>query len=102
MTATKQKQVKFDASDHDFKLILAIVKRAMRDAKKYGFIENVNVHDLEMDLVACHCNGCPLDLLKLFNAPEGDFGHDVWGIRKYIDRHTGGLTDFFLPRCSKR
>ncbi len=53
-----------------------------------------------MDLEACHCNGTPLNLPKLLNAGDGDFGHDVFGIRRFIDRTTGEMTSCFLPRCS--
>lgn len=57
--------------------------------------------DTDMDLSACHANGCPLDFEKLANAPEADFMHDVFGIRKHINRTTGELMDCFLPRCAK-
>lgn len=53
-----------------------------------------------MDIAACHLNGCELDLNKLLAAPDADFGHDVFGIRRHIDRRTGQLTDCFLPRCA--
>lgn len=53
-----------------------------------------------MDLTACHCNGCELDLDRLLLAPDPDFGHDVCGIRRHIDRRTGKLGGCFLPRCA--
>ena len=56
---------------------------------------------LEMDLGACHMNGCPLDLHKLLHAEHGSFGHDVRGIVRFIDRTTGKLPEGkFLPRCA--
>lgn len=45
-------------------------------------------------------SGCELDLQKLLDAPDGDFGHDVFGIRRHINRQTGELGDCFLPRCA--
>lgn len=54
-----------------------------------------------MDIEACHCNGMPLDLAKLLAAPDADFGHDVFGIRRYLDRTTGWIADRFVPRCAR-
>jgi hypothetical protein len=56
--------------------------------------------ETEMDITATHCNGCPLDLEKFLAAPDGDFGHDVFGIRHHINRRTGELENMFLPRCA--
>ena len=42
-----------------------------------------------------------LDLQKLLDAPDGDFGHDVFGIRRHINRQTGELENCFLPRCAR-
>lgn len=56
--------------------------------------------DLLMDLTACHLNGCTIDLPRLLAAPDTDFAHDVFGIRRHIDRETGGLGGCFLPRCA--
>lgn len=53
-----------------------------------------------MDLAGCHLNGCTLDLNKLLAAPDADFGHDVFGIRRHINRETAALEDCFLPRCA--
>ena len=52
-----------------------------------------------MDIAGCHLNGCELDLNKLLAAPDGDFGHDVFGIRRHIDRNTAALGGCFVPRC---
>jgi hypothetical protein len=56
---------------------------------------------LEMDIIAVHLNGCPLDLEKLLAAPDADFEHDVSGISSYTNRTTGKLTNCFLPRCAR-
>jgi hypothetical protein len=55
-----------------------------------------------MDLEAVNSNGCPLDFQSLLDFPNFDFGHDIYGIGKHIDRTTGKLQDCFLPRCAKR
>jgi hypothetical protein len=55
--------------------------------------------DLVRDIEAVHCNGCPLDLEMFLSADDFNFVHDVAGIVRHLDRETGELTDFFLPRC---
>jgi hypothetical protein len=82
------------------KLIGAIVKRAVELASRNGV--PVDAMQLSMDLTACHANGCPLRLEDLLAADDGNFGHDVFGIRRYIDRKTGKLTDCFVPRFASR
>lgn len=78
-------------------IIRKIVKRAIAEA----LIRKEEDGCMDMDLSACHSNGCKLDLLKLLNAKASDFGHDILGIRRYIDRRTGKLTKHFDPRCSR-
>jgi hypothetical protein len=73
--------------------IHAIAERAVREF-------SLNYITVALDITACHCNGCPLDLKKLFQADAFDFLHDVVGINRSLDRDTGKLTGFFLPRCS--
>ena len=92
------KRVNFKCSAADGVLLSRIHRRAMKLAKEHGIV--YDSVDCSMDLRACHCNGCPLDLQKLLDAPEFDFAHDVFGIREHIDRTTGRLTDCFLPRCA--
>ena len=53
---------------------------------------------MEMDITATHLNGCPLMLSDLLTAPAGSFWHDIGGIQRHINRDTGALEDFFLPR----
>lgn len=90
--------VSFRASDADNALIRKIATRAFKEAEEAGV--SYRQTDAAMDLVACHANGCPLDLKKLLAANAGDFGHDVFGIRRFLDRRTGKLTQCFDPRCS--
>jgi len=87
----------FKVSKKELSLVKKIVDRAIAE----GLEDETGKESLQMDLVACHANGCPLDLEKLLAAPSPHFGHDVLGIRKFIDRTTGQLKGSFDPRCSK-
>ena len=51
-----------------------------------------------MDVLACHANGCPLDFERLLAADDFNFGHDLFGIWRHMDRTTGNLTNCFVPR----
>ena len=73
-----------------------IEKIASRAGRELGS----DVLRTSMDLTVCHLNGCPLDLEKLLDSPLGDFGHDVSGIRQFLDRTTGKLTECFFPRSA--
>ena len=85
--------INWGATKEEYEKISAICKRA-DDVKRFGM-------DLQMDMAATHCNGCPLDLEKLLNAPEFDFYHDIYGIINNLNRNTGELENCFLPRCAK-
>lgn len=61
----------------------------------------LDVLSVQMDLEACHSNGCPLDLERMQEAKQSDLMHDVGGIRRHLDRDTGALRDFFVPRFAK-
>jgi hypothetical protein len=89
---------KFDASRLEMLTITKIARRAVKLAAVAGV--KYDMLDAEMDVTACHCNGCPLDLQKLLDAPDSDFGHDVFGIRRFINRETGEIGGCFLPRCA--
>ena len=53
---------------------------------------------IEMDITATHLNGCPLKLDDLLAADASDFCHDVFGIARFLDRETGKLGSYFVPR----
>lgn len=90
--------IKFTTTKQETKLISIIARRAVERAAELGV--DYNFRDADMDITACHCNGCPLDLEKLLSAGDADFEHDVFGIRRFIDRSTGKLSHAFNPRCS--
>jgi hypothetical protein len=83
--------VRFDSTPEDQKIIKEIARRA---AQELG----VDFTDTEMDLTAVHLSGCPLRLQDLLDAPMSHFGHDILGIARHLNRQTGALEDFFLPR----
>lgn len=92
--------INWDVSVKDYALIRAIANRAFLELYEPHEIE-VSVQHTIMDLAATHKNGCPLDLEKLLAAPLVDFGHDLLGIRRHLDRATGRLEGLFAPRCAK-
>ena len=81
-------------------LCAAIANRALTTAKELNI--KYDATTALMDIVGCHRNGCPLELQALLEAETFDFVHDVFGIRRHINRNTGHLENGFLPRCAKR
>lgn len=90
--------ISFAVSKSDSTKLNAIADRAVSMAVAYDV--EYSKPDALMDLTACHANGMPLDLDKLASAPEFDFAHDVFGIRRHINRETGAIENCFVPRCS--
>lgn len=74
----------------------AIARRAVAMAKELGV--QYDQMTAVMDIDATHCNGCPLKLQALLEADDTNFAHDVFGIRRHIDRTTGELLNCFVPR----
>lgn len=90
--------VRFDISQKDSALVQQIVERAMQHPKRVLF--DGDRMGLTMDIEATHRNGNRLDLARLLAADDFNFWHDVAGIQGMLDRNTGKLTNFFVPRCS--
>jgi len=90
------RMIDFKLQPEEFAVVERIACRALDMADRF----NVDYTKTEavMDLTACHRNGCPLSLDELEVAPDGDFAHDVFGIRRHINRETGALEDCFMPR----
>ncbi len=84
-----------NTTTEDFTRIANITERAL--ALQPSEMRQTRM-DWLMDIAACHLNGCPLQLQELAAADDFNFSHDVFGIRRHIDRTTGKLTDSFLPR----
>lgn len=82
-------------------IIQQIAARADKDIfSRYTHISQ-SILTTEMDLSACHAQGCELDFERLLAAPAEDFEHDILGIRRHLNRETGYLEDFFVPRYAK-
>ena len=92
--------VSFKATPAESKLITKIARRAQGLYTQHG-VER-DLLDIEMDLLAANANGCPLDFERMDQADEFNLMHDISGIYRHIDRDTGKLTGFFLPRFTKR
>jgi hypothetical protein len=88
--------IKWSKSKNDVLTVAKIAARAHKMNPQYEHFKAV------MDIEACHCNGCPLDLERLLAAQDYDFAHDVFGIARHIDRSTGELTGCFEPRFARR
>lgn len=54
-----------------------------------------------MDLTCAIQGGLKLDLEGLLNAKPVDFAHDVGGIHINLNRETGKLDNYFLPRYAR-
>ena len=92
--------INFNATKDEHKTIVAIARRAVKMAADYDV--DYEYTCAMMDVNACHSNGNPLDLDGLLNADDFNFAHDVFGIRRHIDRETGTLGNCFVPRYSLR
>lgn len=90
--------ISFKVTRDEHKTITNIAQRANAMAKEVGI--DYPVLEAHMDISACHANGCPLKLTELASADNFNFAHDVFGIRRHIDRETGQLQDCFSPRFS--
>jgi len=75
---------------------------ARRAYDKFAARDPWGEQDYEMDVLACHLNGCPLRLFDLLNADDFNFTHDIVGIREHLDRRTGRLSHRFRPRFVQR
>jgi hypothetical protein len=84
-------RISFELQREDARLVALIARRANTQL-------NMNALDVSMDVAACHANGNRLDLKGLLSAPDEQFSHDIFGIHRHLDRSTGRLKDFFVPR----
>lgn len=88
--------INWNASKEETEVIRKIVKRASEKHPDIDFLS------MQMDLTACHLNGNALILKDLLEADDFNFGHDVFGISRHIDRENGKLMNCFLPRFSAK
>lgn len=91
--------VSFAATPTEREIVLKIIERAEQEAI-FGGYDFGDRASLEMDLVATHANGCPIDFQRLLDAEQFVFTHDIFGIMRHLDRRSGKLTMCFIPRCA--
>lgn len=91
--------VDFKTTKDEAKIINNIAQRAHAMAQEAGI--DYPVLEADMDITAVHLNGCPLKLSELASADSFNFAHDVFGIRRHINRETGQIEDCFLPRFAR-
>jgi len=91
--------INFSVSKDEHVTIVEIADRAASMAKARNF-DYPRVEAM-MDVTAAHANGCPLKLNDLLAAEPFDFAHDVFGIRRHINRKTGQIEDCFVPRFAR-
>ena len=85
-----------------FNLITDVLDRVdkLRSDSYYERLEEPKRIDLMISLE--YANLSINELKNLLSFDNGSFGHDVYGINRYMSRDTYKLTDCFLPRCSLR
>ncbi|KKN06257.1 hypothetical protein LCGC14_1079180 [marine sediment metagenome] len=91
--------INWEATKGEHDTIIKIAKRAVKLAQGQGV--DYPTMDATMDVAAIHLNGCPLKLNELLEADDVNFAHDVFGIRRHIDRNTGELQNCFIPRYAQ-
>lgn len=92
-------RINWNASREDAAIIERIARRAVNEAA--SVCVELDLLETEMDVTACHLNGCPLRLVELLEADAFNFSHDLVGIHNNMDRTTGKLTGHFLPRFAQ-
>jgi hypothetical protein len=90
----------FHLTQDDMPLVLAIARSASNLARSAG--QEIPPMEFLMDLATTHNHACPLDFAAMAKGNPADVAHDVFGIRRHLDRETGLLTDCFLPRFAAR
>ncbi len=91
--------ISFKSTKEDFQFMSKIAARAVQMAQNNG--GGYDFMTANMDINACHSNGCPLRLRDLLAADDLNFAHDVFGIRRHINRETGQLENCFVPRFAQ-
>ena len=99
-TKTPRTIVRFDVSPEDAHLIADIAHRAFAMALR-AKVRDTSLFGWQMDITAVHHNIAPLRLQALLAADDFNFSHDVFGIRRHLDREAGTLGGCFVPRCAE-
>jgi hypothetical protein len=96
--------INWDVTKEDAELINKIARRGLKMIEDQG-VDHYRLKDLflscVMDVTAVHVNRNPLRLQEFLDADNFNFAHDFFGIIDHVDRSTGKLGRFFLPRFSQ-
>lgn len=97
------KKVNFSVTTEERILIQKVADKAWKNTPQgnLGGSFYVTKEDHVMDLIAVHKNGCPMDWEKLLRFPPAAFRHDIQGISRNLNRQTGELENFFIPRAAR-
>lgn len=87
--------MKIEITKTDYQTISKIANRMMSLPTSATFFRQKI--DWEMDIEAAH-QDVGLKLSELLKADDGNFAHDLTGIRDNLNRDTGKLENCFLPR----
>ena len=87
-----------DTTRQELELISNIANRALSMFQEQGV--PAKKLDLFMDIEYAH-RDAPMDLQKLADFPDGDFGHDIAGIYNNFNRETLKMENSFSPRCAR-
>lgn len=93
--------VKFTATEEERDAARRIATRYNTILKQVGH-KPMDALSVQMDLIAAHANGCPLDFARLEGFNDFNLLHDVDGIGVHLDRDTGQLRDHFSPRSARK
>lgn len=93
-----QREVSFECGSADRIAAGKIATRYRKLVWRHGAEPRSRV-EIQMDLIATHANGCPMNFHRLWQADDFNLIHDVGGIERHLDRDTGKLLNCFLPRC---
>lgn len=92
--------ISFKVTLEEAELIDKIAARAQAELFGPQGVKQTHM-DTTMDLCATIAQGVPLFLQELLDTDNFDFSHDIAGIYRHIDRSTGKLGGFFVPRFAK-
>lgn len=100
MTPTRRQMARHEVSFSGSRADKALVRGIARRARELLLAHRIDrdVTDIQMDLLATHANGCPMDFVRLSEADDFNLMHDVGGINRHLNRETGELMNCFLPR----
>lgn len=94
------RRMNFQTTKAEMDTIMQIADRAIGVAHGQGI--RLNKMDMVMDLSAVHANAYRLRLDELLAADPLNFTHDVFGIVRHLNRDTGLLENFFVPRFTAK